>query len=72
MRNRHRVTAPLVLTRILSRLWGEGGLKDVSYLEEAYFPDDGTVNVKAYSNFTGRLEWRTAYWDEAWDADFAG
>ena len=42
-------------------------MKDVGYLEEAYFPDDGTVNVKAYSNFTGRLEWRTAYWDEDWD-----
>ena len=67
MRTRHRVTAPLVLTRILSRLWGEGGLKDVSYLEEAYFPDDGTVNVKAYSNFTGGLEWRMVHWDEDWN-----
>lgn len=66
MRNR-RVTAPLVLTRILRRLWDEGYLKDVGYLEEAYFPDDGTVNVKAYSNFTGGLEWRMVHWDEDWD-----
>ena len=71
MRNR-RVTAPLVLTRILSRLWDERSLLDVDYLEEAYFPDDGTVNVKAYSFVTRELEWRTAYWDEAWDADLAG
>lgn len=66
MRNR-RVTAPLVLTRILHRLWVNGLLLDVLYLTEAYFPDDGTVNVKAYSTFTGGLEWRTVYWDEDWD-----
>lgn len=66
MRNR-RVTAPLVLTRILRRLWDGGYLKDVGYLEEAYFPDDGTVNVKAYSSFTGGLEWRMVHWDEDWD-----
>lgn len=66
MRNR-RVTAPLVLTRILRRLWDEGYLKDVSYLTEAYFGGDDTVRVRACSNLTRELEWRTAYWGGDWD-----
>ena len=66
MRNRRRVTAPLVLTRILSRLWDERSLLDVDYLEEAYFPGNDTVRVRACSNLTRELEWRTAYWDEDW------
>ena len=66
MRN-GRVTAPLVLTRILRRLWDEGHLLDVGYLEEAYFPYDGAVHVRACSNLTRELEWRTAYWDVDWD-----
>ena len=37
MRNR-RVTAPLVLVRILSRLQKEGHAKDISFIAEAYFP----------------------------------
>lgn len=61
-----RVTASLVLTRILRRLWDEGHLLDVGYLEEAYFPYEGTVHVRACSATTHELEWRTAYWDEDW------
>ena len=64
-----RVTAPLVLTRILHRLWVEGHAKDVSYLTEAYFPDDGTLVVRGHFDSSGELEWRTAYWDEDWDID---
>lgn len=66
MRNR-RVTAPLVLTRILRRLWDEGYLKDVSYLTEAYFGGDDQINVRGYSTVTRELEWRSVHWDEDWD-----
>ena len=64
-----RITAPLVLTRILRRLWDERGLLDVDYLEEAYFPSSDKVRVRAYSFVTRGLEWRTAYWDEDWNID---
>ena len=67
-----RITAPMNLVRILSRLQKEGHAKGVSYLTEAYFPDDGTVVVRGHFDSSGELEWRSVYWDEAWDADFAG
>lgn len=66
MRNR-RVTAPLVLTRILRRLWDEGYLKDVSYLTEAYFWGDDQINVRGHSDSSGEMEWRRVHWDEDWD-----
>ena len=66
MRN-HRVTAPLVLVRILRRLWDEGHLKDMIFLTEADFPGDGVVHVRGHSDSSGEMEWRTAYWDEEWD-----
>lgn len=64
-----RVTAPLVLARVLHRLWDSGHLTDVTHLEEAYFPSSDKVRVRAYSFVTRGLEWRTAYWDEDWNID---
>lgn len=66
MRNR-RVTAPLVLVRILSRLQKEGHAKDISFIVEAYFPDDGTVSIRGHSDSSGEMEWRSVHWDEDWD-----
>ena len=65
MRNR-RVTAPLVLTRILRRLWDEGYLKDVSYLTEAHLWGD-EITVRGHSISSGETEWRSVHWDEDWD-----
>ena len=66
MRNR-RVTAPLTLVRILSRLQKEGHAKDISFIAEAYFPDDGTVSIRGHSVYSGEMEWRSVHWDEDWD-----
>lgn len=65
-----RITAPLNLVRILHRLWSEGRLLDVSYLEDAFLLDEQAL-VRGYSTVTREMEWRSVYWDEAWDADFA-
>ena len=66
MRNR-RVTAPLVLTRILRHLWDEGCLKDVSYLTEAHLWGDDQITVRGHSVYSGEMEWRSVHWDEDWD-----
>ena len=66
MRNR-RVTAPLVLTRILRRLWDEGYLKNVSYLTEAHLWGDDQITVRGHSDSSGEMEWRSVHWDEDWD-----
>lgn len=68
MRNR-QITVPLVLTRILHRLWDEGCMKDVTYLTEAYFPDDDTVQIRGYSEAFHKMQWRVAFWDKDWDID---